>query len=97
MHGRGSRNSPYLAGATLDAIGIGEPLYYAAVTCVGIIFFCFFYVSIIFNPNEAADNMRKYGGFIPGIRPGQQHGRLHEHDSDQDHGGGRLVSVDPVA
>jgi preprotein translocase subunit SecY len=38
---------------------------------VGIIFFCFFYVSIIFNPNEAADNMRKYGGFIPGIRPGK--------------------------
>jgi hypothetical protein len=37
----------------------------------GIIFFCFFYVSIIFNPNEAADNMRKYGGFIPGIRPGR--------------------------
>ena len=36
-----------------------------------IIFFCFFYVSIIFNPNEAADNMRKYGGFIPGIRPGK--------------------------
>jgi preprotein translocase subunit SecY len=38
---------------------------------VGIIFFCFFYISIIFNPNEAADNMRKYGGFIPGIRPGR--------------------------
>ena len=37
----------------------------------GIIFFCFFYVSIIFNPNEAANNMRKYGGFIPGIRPGR--------------------------
>ncbi len=37
----------------------------------GIIFFSFFYVSIIFNPNEAADNMRKYGGFIPGIRPGR--------------------------
>jgi preprotein translocase subunit SecY len=36
-----------------------------------IIFFCFFYISIIFNPNEAADNMRKYGGFIPGIRPGR--------------------------
>ncbi len=36
-----------------------------------IIFFCFFYVSIIFNPSEAADNMRKYGGFIPGIRPGK--------------------------
>src|SRR5213082_4055881 len=36
-----------------------------------IVFFCFFYVSIIFNPNEAADNMRKYGGFVPGIRPGR--------------------------
>ena len=62
----------------------------------GIIFFCFFYVSIIFNPNEAADNMRKYGGFIPGIRPGPQHRRLHEHDPDQDHGGGRHLSVDSV-
>ena len=41
-------------------------------TSLGIIFFCFFYVSIIFNPNEVADNMRKYGGFIPGIRPGKR-------------------------
>jgi preprotein translocase subunit SecY len=37
---------------------------------VGIIFFAYFYVSIVFNPTEVADNMRKYGGFIPGIRPG---------------------------
>ena len=36
-----------------------------------IIFFAFFYVGIIFNPTELADNMRKYGGFIPGIRPGR--------------------------
>ena len=36
-----------------------------------IVFFCFFYVSIIFNPQEVADNMRKYGGFIPGIRSGK--------------------------
>ena len=54
---------------TLGAIRYGEPLYYAAFVVL-IIFFCFFYVSIIFNPHEAADNMRKYGGFIPGIRPG---------------------------
>ncbi len=47
-----------------------QPLYYLLYTAL-IIFFCFFYVSIIFNPNEAADNMRKYGGFIPGIRPGR--------------------------
>ena len=55
---------------TLRSIQHGEPLYYALFVA-GIIFFCFFYVSIIFNPNEAADNMRKYGGFIPGIRPGR--------------------------
>mgnify|MGYP000846706803 CR=1 FL=1 len=54
----------------LSAIRFGEPLY-ACLFVAGIIFFCFFYVSIIFNPNEAADNMRKYGGFIPGIRPGR--------------------------
>jgi preprotein translocase subunit SecY len=56
--------------ATLREIQHGEPLYYLLFVA-GIIFFCFFYVSIIFNPNEAADNMRKYGGFIPGIRPGR--------------------------
>jgi preprotein translocase subunit SecY len=54
----------------LEGIGNGEPMYYILFV-IGIIFFCFFYVSIIFNPNEAADNMRKYGGFIPGIRPGR--------------------------
>jgi preprotein translocase subunit SecY len=54
-----------------NQIRVGEPLYYL-LQFVGIIFFCFFYVSIIFNPNEAADNMRKYGGFIPGIRPGKK-------------------------
>jgi len=63
------KNSAWLT-ATLKTIGHGEPLYYVLFVA-GIIFFCFFYVSIIFNPNEAADNMRKYGGFIPGIRPGR--------------------------
>jgi preprotein translocase subunit SecY len=55
---------------TLASIRHGEPLY-VLLFIAGIIFFCFFYVSIIFNPSEAADNMRKYGGFIPGIRPGR--------------------------
>jgi preprotein translocase subunit SecY len=63
------KNVPWLM-ATLNNIRYGEPLYYLFFVA-GIIFFCFFYVSIIFNPNEAADNMRKYGGFIPGIRPGR--------------------------
>jgi preprotein translocase subunit SecY len=63
------KNNAYLSGL-LTALGGAHPLYYLAYTLL-IIFFCFFYVSIIFNPNEAADNMRKYGGFIPGIRPGK--------------------------
>src|SRR3954447_9461541 len=63
------RNNQYLSGL-LGAIAGASPLYYVLFTAL-IIFFCFFYVSIIFNPNEAADNMRKYGGFIPGIRPGR--------------------------
>jgi preprotein translocase subunit SecY len=54
-----------------DALRFGEPLY-NLLYVVGIIFFCYFYTSIIFNPNEVADNMRKYGGFIPGIRPGKR-------------------------
>ena len=56
--------------STLASLGYGEPLYYLSFIVLNI-FFCFFYISIIFNPNEAADNMRKYGGFIPGIRPGK--------------------------
>jgi preprotein translocase subunit SecY len=48
----------------------GEPLY-TLIYVLLIIFFAFFYVGIIFNPTELADNMRKYGGFIPGIRPGR--------------------------
>ena len=63
------RNNAWLSGM-LGAIGPQQPLYFLLYTAL-IVFFCFFYVSIIFNPSEAADNMRKYGGFIPGIRPGK--------------------------
>ena len=48
----------------------GQPLY-MILYASGIIFFTFFYTSITFNPTETADNLRKYGGFIPGIRPGE--------------------------
>ena len=54
-----------------ESLSMGHPLYlllYAA----GILFFCYFYTSIVFNPADTADNMRKYGGFIPGIRPGKK-------------------------
>jgi preprotein translocase subunit SecY len=63
------QNNQWIAGI-LGAVRSGEPLYIILFVAL-IIFFSFFYVSIIFNPNEAADNMRKYGGFIPGIRPGK--------------------------
>jgi preprotein translocase subunit SecY len=52
-------------------ISWGEPIYYL-FSVAGIIFFAFFYTSIVFNPVDTADNMRKYGGFIPGIRPGRK-------------------------
>ncbi len=48
----------------------GQPLY-MLLYASGIYFFYFFYTSITFNPNETAENLRKYGGFIPGIRPGE--------------------------
>jgi preprotein translocase subunit SecY len=54
-----------------DHLRSGEPVF-NLLYIAGIIFFCYFYTSIIFNPNEIADNMRKYGGFIPGIRPGKR-------------------------
>ena len=60
-------------GPMLRALQWGEPLY-TLLYAVGIIFFAYFYVSIVFNPTEVADNMRKYGGFIPGIRPGARTG-----------------------
>jgi preprotein translocase subunit SecY len=53
-----------------EQLSIGQPLYNFFYG-LGIIFFCYFYISIIFNPNDTAENMRKYGGFIPGIRPGK--------------------------
>ncbi|HUP65633.1 MAG TPA: preprotein translocase subunit SecY [Thermoanaerobaculia bacterium] len=59
------------ADAIARQIQWGEPLYYL-LSIAGIIFFAFFYTSIVFNPVDTADNMRKYGGFIPGIRPGRK-------------------------
>jgi len=48
----------------------GQPLY-MAIYAAGIIFFCFFYTAVVFNPEETADNLKKNGGFVPGIRPGK--------------------------
>ena len=61
---------PKLLALATALLGRGQPMYlliYAAM----IIFFAFFYTSVVFNPVETADNLKKYGGFIPGIRPGK--------------------------
>ena len=57
--------------AVADQLAYGMPLY-NLFYIAGIIFFCYFYTAIIFNPDDVAENMRKYGGFIPGIRPGKR-------------------------
>jgi preprotein translocase subunit SecY len=54
-----------------EQLNYGMPLY-NLLYVVGIIFFAYFYTAIIFNPDDVAENMRKYGGFIPGIRPGKR-------------------------
>jgi len=55
----------------------GQPIY-VLLYASAIIFFCFFYTALVFNPKETADNLKKSGAFVPGIRPGEQTGRFIE-------------------
>jgi preprotein translocase subunit SecY len=66
-----SANPPEWLSTFQTYFGYGQPGH-IALYGVGIVFFCFFYTSIVFNPEETADNLRKYGGFLPGIRPGKK-------------------------
>src|SRR5437868_1530357 len=67
------RSVPDWLQTILTYVGPGRPLYLLLYATM-IIFFSFFYTSIIFNPEETAENLKKYGGFIPGIRPGKKTG-----------------------
>ncbi|MFN0263912.1 preprotein translocase subunit SecY [Tepidamorphus sp. 3E244] len=58
-------------GTVTALLGHGQPLYLAFYASM-IIFFAFFYTAIVFNPKDTADNLKKHGGFIPGIRPGEK-------------------------
>ena len=62
---------PEWLGTVTALLGPGQPLY-LAFYAGGIIFFAFFYTALVFNPEDTADNLRKHGGFIPGIRPGKK-------------------------
>ena len=55
-------------------IAPGQPLW-VLLYAAGIVFFCFFYTALVFNPKETADNLKKSGAFVPGIRPGEQTAR----------------------
>jgi len=59
------------------ALRPGQPIY-VAMYAAAIIFFCFFYVALVFSPKETADNLKKSGAFVPGIRPGEQTARYIE-------------------
>ena len=66
-----SGQGPEWLNTIVAVLGRGQPLY--LLIYVGlIVFFCFFYTAVVFNPQETADNLRKYGGFLPGRRPGAQ-------------------------
>lgn len=64
-------NAPQWLQVVTALLGRGQPLY-LALFAFFIIFFAFFYTAIVFNPTETADNLKRSGGFIPGIRPGER-------------------------
>lgn len=68
--GKGSGNAEWLQDLAM-AIGPGQPLN-ILLFAVLVVFFCFFYTALMFNPSEVAENLKKSGAFLPGIRPGQQ-------------------------
>ena len=63
-------NSVWMTNVAMQ-LAWGMPLY-TLLYVVAIVFFCYFYTAIIFNPDDVSDNMRKYGGYVPGIRPGKR-------------------------
>jgi preprotein translocase subunit SecY len=72
-----SANNPWMQ-AVSDQLRWGMPLYNLLYVAF-IIFFCYFYTAIVFNPDDVAENMRKYGGFVPGIRPGKRTAEYLDH------------------
>jgi len=68
--GFASGNGPEWLGTVIALLGRGQPLYLALYLGL-IVFFAFFYTAVVFNPVDTADNLKKNGGFIPGIRPGK--------------------------
>jgi preprotein translocase subunit SecY len=72
-----SANNPWMQSVS-EQLKWGMPLYNLLYVAF-IIFFCYFYTAIVFNPDDVAENMRKYGGFVPGIRPGKRTAEYLDH------------------
>jgi preprotein translocase subunit SecY len=72
-----SANNPWMQSVS-EQLQWGMPLYNLLYVSF-IIFFCYFYTAIVFNPDDVAENMRKYGGFVPGIRPGKRTAEYLDH------------------
>jgi preprotein translocase subunit SecY len=70
-------NNPWMQSVS-EQLQWGMPLYNLLYVAF-ILFFCYFYTAIVFNPDDVADNMRKYGGFVPGIRPGKRTSEYLDH------------------
>ena len=68
-----------------------RPACTGSSTSVLIVFFTYFYTALVFNPIDLADNLRKQGGFIPGVRPGKATVDLHRERAEPDHAAGRAV------
>ncbi|WP_169568533.1 preprotein translocase subunit SecY [Sneathiella limimaris] len=64
-------SGPEWLSSVTTLVGHGTPLY-MLLYIIGIVFFCFFYTAVVFNPDDTADNLKKNGGFVPGIRPGKR-------------------------
>jgi preprotein translocase subunit SecY len=66
-----NKNWPDWVTAITTSLNHGRPLYLVLYLAM-IVFFCFFYTAVVFNPQDTADNLKKHGGFLPGIRPGEK-------------------------
>lgn len=73
-----SESGPDWVTTVTALLGPGQPLY-LGLYVGGIVFFCFFYTAIVFNPEDTADNLKKNGGFLPGIRPGERTAEFIDH------------------
>jgi preprotein translocase subunit SecY len=70
LAGFSAGQGPEWLGTLAGWLGRGQPAF-ILLYMSGIVFFCFFYTAVVFNPGDTADNLKKYGGFVPGIRPGK--------------------------